>query len=210
MSTFRVAFVIALLAAAPLLAQQPPAPDSFELNGNAYHNLYFHLSFQYPAGWVVQDAAEKANIMDRGRDELEKKGVESKGLNASIQRTYNLFTVFRYAKDQQPTGLNPAIALVAENVGQANLADARGYLASMSAIMEKAGFKPEGEVRPAQYGGRQFYEYRVSFAGQVEAHQIYSCTLLQPWAMCFIFSAGTSQQAEDMLPAARTLKFDAP
>jgi len=205
----RALFLIALFAT-PLFAQQTPAPDSSEVKGNTYHSLYFHFTYQYPSGWAVQSAAEKTQIMDRGREELQKKGVNGQGMEQSMQRTYSLFMAFRYPQGQQPSGLNPAVALVAENLGQANVTDPRAYLSVMSVTMEKAGFKQEGEMRPAQYGGHQFYEYRVTLPGGVEAHQIYSCTILSPWALCFIFSAGTNKEAEELVLTARTLKFDTP
>jgi hypothetical protein len=205
----RLPLLVALLAA-PLFAQQPAAPDASELRGNNFHSLYFHFTYQYPAGFRVQGSDEKKKIMDRGRDELEKKGVDSQGLQQSIQRTYTLLVALRYPQDQQPSGINPGVAVVVENVAEAKLTDVRAYLNAMAGTMAKAGFHQEGELRPAQYGGRQFYEYRVSLAGQVQAYQVYSCTLLQPWTMCFIFSGNNAQEAESLAASANTLKFDTP
>ena len=205
----RALLLIAVLAAG-LFAQQKPAPDSSELNGNTFRSLYFHFTYQYPAGWAVQTSAEKKQVMDRGRDEMEKKGAGGEGMEESIKRTYSLFMAFRYPQGQQPEGtLNPAVALVVENLGQADVADGRAYLNAMAPTMEKAGFKPQGEIRAAQYDGHQFYEYRVALPSAVEAHQIYSCTVLRAWAMCFIFSAGSSKEADELALSARTLKFEA-
>jgi hypothetical protein len=122
-----------------------------ELAGHTYTNDYFQLKVDFPEEWYISSRAEAKEMMDLGRNVVSGGDPNKQALvDASMKRTLNLVTVYRYPPGT-PTSSNPNIILMAENVralpGVRNGAD---YLHHVRLGLQ--GSKLEYEFDPIEEG----------------------------------------------------------
>lgn len=87
-----------------------------QLAGHTYTNDYFQLKVDFPEAWYIPSRTETKEMMNLGRNVISGGDPNKQALvDASMQRTLNLVTVYRYPPGT-PASSNPNIILMAENV----------------------------------------------------------------------------------------------
>ena len=183
-------------------AQTPSAaaevPDFGIVSGATYTNNYFRLTLTFPAGWTIQDAAEKKRISERGKQIVTTDDVAKKAeLDRAADNTLNLLTV-----SERPIGspgsLNSAFTCGAEMRPPAVETDA-DYMQAVKNVLKysQAPVTVVRDVYPEEIGGVVFsaIDFKTDFSG-VFIKQKYFAHIKKDYVLFFIITYDTPEQLQ--------------
>ena len=164
-------------------APKPPAvePDDGTIEGRLYTSQYFGFRYRVPEGFaVIEDPAE--------------------GEEDASHRSFVLLSAYG---DGQRRG--SAIAIIADQLGQAGAADASTYLAKVTLpVMKRKGFAAENAVRRLTLAGHSFAALDFT---RGEAAQTVVVTVLRGYALNFVVMAPTRTAAEQLAASLTSIEF---
>jgi hypothetical protein len=180
---------------------QTASPDDGVVKDGVYYNLFFHFAFTYPKEWVVYDKALNERIHERAKEELAKSG-----RLAEVQDAYPLFTVSRYERGKQGTGLNPTIFVVAEKVAPGK-PNGKDYLLSLRSFKLKRGAQALlNDPIEFRVAGLQFFRDDYSaVVRDVYLREAIFVTVEKGYALIFSFTGQDQKSVEEMANAMETI-----
>jgi hypothetical protein len=179
--------------------------------GSKYTNDYFGLDLDVPEGWTIASEEEKAALMQAGQDIIAENNEDlAKKIDLAKEKILYLLFASKYPLNHQ--GLNPNIICMAENLGlMGSLAVKSGkdYLAATKTNMEQAGMSYTfGEVTTEKIGGKDFDVMEATLdAGSVKLTQKYHVAIFDGYALIFINSFTSEEEASEMKAYMDTISF---
>jgi len=203
----RIPLIISFILLLCFYANAQSQVDRGAVHDGTYINPDFGFSFKYPKDWSVHGEATNERIREIGKKKAAESGVSEPSVDAAMNNTYQLLTVFRHPVGTPGVDFNPGILVVAEKVDHApGITNGKDYLLNVRAFMVKA--KSEILLKePMEYhfGGSQFFRDNFDVvANGVHVFQSYFATLANGYALIFIFMGEDQKSVDEMSKAMET------
>ena len=164
--------------------------DFGTFNNSTYTNNYFGLSVAVPSDWSIQDQKAQQRLMNLGENIVagDDKAMKT-AMKAAELQTVNMFAVYKYPLGSPVTN-NPAIAAVAEKVGQfPGIKRGKDYLFQVRQTLESGQMQVSfpKDFYTQQLGGVDFdvMDLELNIRG-VTVKEKYYAAIMKGYAMSFI------------------------
>lgn len=206
------AFILILLVAAMAACHNSSKiPDEFDygkIENGVYSNNYFDFKIPVPDKWSVQSKDEVRQLQKQGEDALAGSNSELREkIQAANVQTAILLTVFRNTPSTNLGEFNSSFIILAENLGNSGVKEAKDYLEHAKQIMKQSNMSYE--FAPNYYsekiGNRKFDAMNTSLDS---VQQTYYSTINRNFALSFIISYTNEQQKAELKNIINQIRFN--
>jgi len=186
--------------------------DFGTLSNSVYRNEYFGFSVTFPKDWSVQDQEAQRRLMKKG---VQLVAGDDRNLKAMVKaselQTVNLFAVFEHPVGS-PVAYNPSIMALAEIVRELpGIKRGKDYLFQARQVLEAGQIQVSfpKDYYSERLGGMEFdvMESEISVRGKT-IKQKYYATILKGYALCFIVSFTSDDEAASLQSILNSITFN--
>ncbi len=181
------------------------------LDGTKYTNEFFGLELNVPDSWYIASEEEKAAILQAGQEAIAENNEDlAKKADLAKEKILNLLISFRHPLTHQ--GTNPNVIIMAENLGLLGtvaVKSGKDYLEITKTNMEQAGMGYTfSDTTTEKLGGKDFDVLVATIdAGTIIVNQKYYVAIIDGYALTFITSSFSDEEAADVKGFMDTVTF---
>lgn len=208
----RVIAVVLTLLISGCAAKSPDKIELGDIQNGIYHNKFFGLAVHLPAEWKPLSQASMKRTMDLGKTLVAGKNETLKAeIDVSAQQTVSLFSVSQYELGA-PVPFNPNLACFAEKIDQMpGIQHGADYLFHVKKSFQ-AGALPYAltqDITKEQIDGKPFAFVKVDLRmPRTTVHQIYRATVMKGYAIGFVSTYATDEEAKTIDDTIQSMTFD--
>jgi len=192
------------------------SPDKIELGdiqNGTYHNKFFGLTIRLPTGWkphsrdAMKRTTEKGKVLLAGKNETLKAEMD-----LAAQQTVDLFSVSEHELGA-PVPFNPNLSCSAERIDQMpGIQHGADYLFHLKKTFEMGAlpYTLTQDITKEEIAGKPFAFVKIDLhiPPSMVVHQIYRATVMKGYALIFISTYATDEEAQTIDQAIQSVTFE--